>query len=206
MVRTRPMPAEPADDERDAALLARIATGDQDALRSLYERYGERIFRYVYRLVGNETKAEEVTNDVMLEVWKNAARFEGRSRVSTWVIGIARYRALNAVRGKRLTEVDLDDVPEPSNGSSLQSEQETFETQRDLRRLLSQALKTLSVEHRDVVELTFFHGFSYPEIARIVGCPENTVKTRMFHARRKLKKALGETEFALAMTHGGTPG
>jgi RNA polymerase sigma-70 factor (ECF subfamily) len=199
------MPAEPADDERDAALLARIATGDQDALRSLYERYGERLFRYVHRLVGNESKAEEVTNDVMLEVWKNAARFEGRSRVSTWVIGIARYRALNAVRGKRLTEVDLDDVPEPSNGSSLQSEQETFETQRDLRRLLSQALKTLSVEHRDVVELTFFHGFSYPEIARIVGCPENTVKTRMFHARRKLKKALGESEFALAMTHGGTP-
>lgn len=191
-------------ERRDAQLLARIAQGDEQALKALFERFGERVFRYAHRLINEVSKAEEVTNDVMLEVWKNAGRFEGRSQVSTWIIGIARNVALNAVRGKRLPLVDMEQVAEPADETAGMDGVDAAEQQSHLHDLLRAALRTLSVEHRDVVELTFFHGFSYPEIAEIVGCPENTVKTRMFHAKRKLRRALGadDLQTVLADTQG----
>ena len=165
-------------------LVQQVAQGDKQAFQSLFQAFGERVFRYAYRLISNQTKAEEVTNDVMLEVWKNAARFEGRSKVSTWILGITRHVALNAVRRKEFDTVDLDDAPEP-----VAEVEATPAVERDrttLKAELKKALAQLSQEHRDVVELTFFHGCSYQEIAAIVDCPPNTVKTRMHHAKKLL--------------------
>jgi len=179
--------------ERDGQLIAGIAAGDRRAFRTFFDVYGPRIFRYAVRTMGDAGKAEEVTNDVMLEVWKNASRFEQRSSVSTWVIGIARHKSLNAIRGKQLVTVDIADVAEQitDDGAAAESGEAELD-QAEMRLMLRAAVAKLSPEHRDVVELTFFHGHSYEEIAEIVGCPENTVKTRMFHAKRQLKALLGE--------------
>ena len=174
-----------ATEDQDQALVARIAAGDRAAFEQLFREYGERVFRYTHRLISDVTKAEEVTNDVMLEVWKTAARFEGRSKVSTWILGITRHLALNAVRRKQLDTVDVDDAPPIADEADTPA---TLDHDRNvLKAALTQALGKLSTDHRDVIELTFFHDKSYQEIAEIVGCPENTVKTRMFHARKQLK-------------------
>ncbi len=179
-----------ASEDADQGLIARIAEGDKRAFEQLFTAYGERVFRYAYRLISDQTKAEEVTNDVMLEVWKTAAKFERRSKVSTWILGITRHLALNAVRRKQLDTVDVDDAPEiaaPEDNTSARDHDHQV-----LQKTLREALSKLSPEHRDVVELTFFHGCSYAEIAEIVQCPENTVKTRMFHARKQLQGLLVE--------------
>ncbi|MEM8767540.1 MAG: sigma-70 family RNA polymerase sigma factor [Pseudomonadota bacterium] len=175
------------------ALVSRIAEGDRRAFEQLFESYGERVFRYAHRLISDVTKAEEVTNDVMLEVWKTAARFEGRSKVSTWILGITRHLALNAVRRKTLDTVDVDAAPEISDEGLT-----TGAVEHDrgvLKDAVRDALGRLSTDHRDVIELTFFQGLSYGEIADVVGCPENTVKTRMFHARKQLKGFLEAAGF-----------
>lgn len=181
--------AESASQDKDQALVASIASGDRQAFELLFSQYGERVFRYAHRLISDVTKAEEVTNDVMLEVWKTAARFEGRSKVSTWILGITRHLALNAVRRKSLDTVDVDDAPAIADDDLTPA---SVDHDRNvLKEVLTTALGKLSTDHRDVVELTFFHGLSYQEIAEVVGCPENTVKTRMFHARKQLKALLG---------------
>ena len=146
------------------------------------------------RQISDAGKAEEVTNDVMLEVWKNAGKFEGRSKVSTWLLGIARHRALNAVRRKELATTDIDDAAPVADEQIVSGEvvEERAQQATELREGLRTALGKLSPEHRDVVELTFFHGLNYQEIASIAGCPENTVKTRMFHAKKKLRQILAE--------------
>ncbi len=174
-------------EDKDIALVTRIAEGDKVAFRTLFDAYGERVFRYTYRMVNDRSLAEEVTNDVMLEVWKGAHKFEGRSKASTWVLGIARHLALNAIRGKRLITVDLDTTP----GIADSRQTDAVARDRDtVRQKLRDALARLSADHREVVELTFFHGYSYQEVAEVTGCPENTVKTRMFHAKKQLCAAL----------------
>jgi RNA polymerase sigma-70 factor (ECF subfamily) len=178
------------DDARERALIARIATGDKQAFSDLFAQYGERVFRYAYRLISSASKAEEVTNDVMLEVWKNAGRFEGRSKVSTWILGITRNLALNAIRRKEFDTVDIEHAPEIADPEPIS--EVVDRDRRKLQRSLQRALGKLSTEHRDVVELTFFHGCSYAEIAAIVDCPENTVKTRMYHAKKQLQGLLVE--------------
>ena len=95
----------------DQQLIDRIAAGDREAFEILFRQYGERVFRYACRLISDVGKAEEVTNDVMMEVWKTAPRFEGRSKVSTWILGITRHLALNSVRRKRPDTVDVDEAP-----------------------------------------------------------------------------------------------
>ncbi len=184
MVDTEPVPD--ADIER----VARVATGDKQAFETLFTDYGERVFRYAHRLIHDVPKAEEVTNDVMIEVWKNAAKFEGRSKVSTWILGITRHLALNAVRGKKLDTVDVDLAPEIVDPSERAEQGALADEREDLKQKLRAALAELSTDHRDVIELTFFHGCSYQEIAAIVDCPENTVKTRMYHAKKQLQGIL----------------
>jgi len=184
----------PRTDE-DQQLVAKIATGDGQAFETLFQEYGERVFRYACRLISDAQKAEEVTNDVMMQVWKNAAKFEGRSKVSTWILGITRHVALNAVRGKKLATQDIDQTA-PIADEAISAEVEKDREQ--LKAGLRSALVKLSVEHRDVIELTFFHDCSYKEIAEIVGCPENTVKTRMFHAKKQLQGILSGQNLSLA--------
>lgn len=175
------------NEDKDIALVMRIAERDKVAFRTLFDAYGERVFRYAYRMVNDRSLAEEVTNDVMLEVWKGAPQFEGRSKASTWVLGIARHLALNAIRGKRLITVDLDTTPEIADSRQTDAVARDRDT---VRQKLRDALAKLSTDHREVVELTFFHGYSYQEVAEVMGCPENTVKTRMFHAKKQLCAAL----------------
>lgn len=176
--------AEELSEDQQFVLVQRIGQGDRQAFEQLFRSFGERVFRYAYRLISSQTKAEEVTNDVMLEVWKSAPKFEGRSKVSTWILGITRHVALNAVRRKEFDTVDIDDAPEPV--AEISATPAVEQDRKRVREELVSALGKLSPEHRDVVELTFFHGCSYQEIADIVGCPPNTVKTRMHHAKKLL--------------------
>ena len=177
------------DDESDLALLARIARGDRDALRDIYTVYYHPLLRFIYRVTGQLELAQEGVNDVMMVVWRNAEEFARRSSVSTWIMGIAYRKALKLLErsrrwSDRFASVDFDEWIERSDVPAEPSDD------GDLRDLLDQALKHLSAEHRAVVELTYFYGCSYEEIAVIAGCPVNTVKTRMFHARAKLRKLL----------------
>jgi RNA polymerase sigma-70 factor (ECF subfamily) len=169
-----------ADDRTDRALVARTANGDESAFRLLYERLAERVFRYAFSLLHNRHLAEEVAQETMVVVWRQAGKFEGRSKVSTWVFGIARFRALDLLRkeqrGARVPEPTLAE-PDPAPAI------------HDRERALG-AIKTLPEEQREVVFLTFYEGLSYSEIAGMLGIPEGTVKSRMYYARRALAEAL----------------
>lgn len=174
---------------REWDCIRQIAQGDRRAFERLYREYAPRVFRFAFRMIRDRTKSEEVTNDVMLEVWKGADRFEGRSTPSTWILGIARHRTLNAVRGKTLHLTALEDAAE------VVDEAPTVEAGIDqlaVTQRLRVALEQLPPEQREVVEMTFMEGMSYKQIAEIAHCPENTVKTRMFHAKRKLEPLLAE--------------
>ncbi len=163
--------------------LERIAKRDRKAFEELYREYGPRVFRFTVRMIRDETKAEEVTNDVMVEIWKSAGKFQGRSAASTWIFSIARHRALNAVRRKTLPMTNIDDAPEPQDEREDPLAATDQSTTGDLLRT---AIEQLSTEHREVIELTFFQGLNYKEISKIVECPEGTVKTRMYHAKKQL--------------------
>ena len=167
----------------DEALIGRIARGDRLAMQVLFARHHVRIYRFVLRLLRDEMAAEDVIGEVFLDVWRQANRFEGRSAVSTWLIAIARFKALSVLRKRR--EDGLDDdaaelIEEPSDDPELTL------AKVDKGEKLRKCLAGLSREHREVIDLVYYHEKSVEEVARIIGIPENTVKTRMFYARKKL--------------------
>ena len=173
----------------ESELIRRIATGDRTAFEQLFHAYHKRILGYVFRLVGRTEVAEELTDDVMLAVWKGAGGFKGESKVSTWIFGIAHFRAISSLRRSNPDTVDIEDAGPLSDTHALQDEVLVREsTVEEVRR----ALAKLSRLHREVIDLTFYQEFSYPEIAAILNCPVNTVKTRMFYARKELREALAE--------------
>lgn len=174
---------------RELEWIRQIGRGDRRAFERLYREYAPRVFRFAMRMIRDRAKAEEVTNDVMLEVWKSAERFEGRSAPSTWILGIARHRTLNAVRGKSLHLTALDDAAEVADEAPAP---ESGIDQLAVTQKLRVALEQLPPEQREVVEMTFMEEMSYKQIAEVAHCPENTVKTRMFHAKRKLEPLLAE--------------
>jgi RNA polymerase sigma-70 factor (ECF subfamily) len=146
-----------------------------------------RVFRFVVRLVRDESTAEDLISEVFLDVWRQAGRFEGRSAVSTWMLAIARFKALSALR--RRPEEELDDeaagaIEDPSDDPEAALEK------KDKGALLRKCLAGLSAEHREIIDLVYYHEKSVEEVAEIVGIPENTVKTRMFYARKKLAELL----------------
>jgi RNA polymerase sigma-70 factor (ECF subfamily) len=171
------------DPERDRRMLAAVARGDRAAFEALYAAYQPRIYGYLFRMLGRADVADELASDVMVEVWKQAGRFKGESKVSTWMFGIARFKALTAIRQRRTDTVPVEDAGPLVDPA--ESPDRAVERHR-LRAGILRAMSGLSHDHREVVELTFFQGLSYPEIADLIGCPVNTVKTRMFHARRQL--------------------
>jgi RNA polymerase sigma-70 factor (ECF subfamily) len=184
----RPARTRFSDDGADLALLARVANGDREALRDLYGTYYHPLLRFIHRITGRLDLAQEGVNDVMLVVWRRSASFGRRSTVSTWIMGIAYRKALKLLAASRrwtgrLADDPIEDLVERSPLVAEHSDD-------DLRDLLDEALRHLSAEHRAVVELTYFYGCSYEEIAVIAACPVNTVKTRMFHARANLKTLL----------------
>ncbi len=171
----------------DAVLLQRIANGDRPAFEAFYRAYVPRLARFLQRLVRRPHVIEEVLNDAMLVVWRSAAKFRGQSKVSTWVFAIAYNRALKAIqRIDDPVDADLDML------ESEQLEPEGYLMQEQRTALLWAIIDRMSAEHRAVIELTYYHGYTYDEIAEIMGCPINTVKTRMYHARRRLQTMASE--------------
>src|SRR5215471_3037523 len=166
----------------------RVAEGDRDAFEKLYAAYQTRLFRYLLRMVGDTGTAEELTNDTMVAAWKAAGSFKGQSKPSTWLFAIARNKALNAMRGQHPVMVEVETAMAVAASSS--DSPETSVSRGSLHAVMKQALQELSAEHREVIELTFYQELSYQEIAEIMQCPVNTVKTRMFYAKKRLQEAL----------------
>lgn len=164
----------------DHQLVTRVAGENEDAFRTLYDRFADRVFRYALTLLRDRHLAEEAAQETMIAVWKGAQRFEARSKVSTWIFGIARNKAFDLIRrekrGDRTPDVSLVS-PDPAPGLLRQE-------------VVAGAMSTLPEPQREVVFLTFYEGLSYGEIAGVLGIPEGTVKSRMFHAKRKLAEAL----------------
>lgn len=171
----------------DEELIRRIAAGDQAAMRALFTRYHVKVYRYALRIVRRETLAEDLIGEVFLDVWRQAAKFERRSSVSTWLLGIARHKAYSGLRRK--TEDAIDDEA----ADAIADEADTPETtvqKKDKAGLLRRSLSKLSPEHREIIDLVYYHEQSVEEVSLILGIPENTVKTRMFYARKKLSENL----------------
>lgn len=180
---------EPEQSQTDPALewIRRIAAGDREAFEQLYHAYQARVFRYLFHMVGNAQTAEELTNDVMVAAWKGAAGFQGQSKPSTWLLGIARHKALNELRRPRPEMVEAETASESVIAAD---NPEKAASRENLRRNIQNALRELPPDHREVMVLTFYQELSYNEIAEIMQCPVNTVKTRMFYARKKLQDVL----------------
>jgi RNA polymerase sigma-70 factor (ECF subfamily) len=167
----------------DEALMGRIAQGDRLAMEVLYARHHVRVFRFTLRLIGDETLAEDLATEVFLDVWRHADRFEGRSAVSTWVLGIARFKALSARRRRAVELLDEEiakTIEDPADDPSIVLEK------NDTSMVIRNCLKRLAPHHREIIDLAYYHEKSLEEVAAIVGIPKNTVKTRMLRARMRL--------------------
>ncbi|NIK47166.1 sigma-70 family RNA polymerase sigma factor [Variibacter gotjawalensis] len=171
----------------DEVLIGRIANGDRLAMQVLFARHHVRVYRFVLRLVNNPSTAEDLISEVFLDVWRQAGRFEARSQVSTWLLAIARFKALSALRKKPESALD-DEMAEAIEDTS--DTPEVSLQKKNKSELLRECLKSLSPEHREVVDLVYYHEKSIEEVAELVGIPENTVKTRMFYARKRLSELL----------------
>jgi RNA polymerase sigma-70 factor (ECF subfamily) len=171
----------------DEALIGRIASGDRLAMQVLFARHHVRVYRFVLRLVRDEWKAEDLISDVFLDVWRQADRFEGRSTVSTWLLAIARFKALSALRRKPDEELDDESAAAIEDGAD---DPEAALAKKDRSAVIRKCLTGLSAEHREIIDLVYYHEKSVEEVAKIVGIPKNTVKTRMFYARKKLAEML----------------
>ena len=184
----KPSAAERPECESDILLISRVSGGDRPAFEALYRRYRVRLERFLANLVRHPQLAEEVLDDTLLVVWERAAGFKGESKLSTWIFAIAYRKAMKALRryDAPVEDHDAENRASPDDGP-----EQAFGQTR-LRDLLREAMTELSPEHRGVIELTYFNDLSYREIAEIMGCPVDTVKTRMFYARLKLRALLGQ--------------
>lgn len=175
-----------ADARDEALLLVRIGEGDKRAFEILYRAYHPRLSRFIAAILRRPHMVEEVLNDAMLVVWRRPEGYNGKSKVSTWILAIAYRRALKALSR-------VDDPVEDRDADTRPSQEAGPEQQlarSEVRSALRTAMGELSPQHRAVVDLTYFHEAGYREIAEIMNCPVDTVKTRMFHARRHLKAKL----------------
>ena len=171
-------------------LLQRIEQADEAAFRELYRAFSRRLYAYVLRQLGDPAQAEEIVADTLYEVWRQPAKFRGDSQFSTWLIGIARNKVLMAFRSRKPDSkhediADVADVIANDDPSAFEilAQQQRHEGVRS-------CMDKLSDEHRECIHLVFYEGMSLAEVASVQSCPENTVKTRLFHARQKLKKCL----------------
>ena len=170
-----------SSNARELELLRQVAAGDRTAFKELYLIYHRRLARFLMRMTSRHDLIEEVINDTLWTVWLKAGDFRGDSLVSTWIVGITYRRALKALRRHGTARPML--VEEVAVAPDAQLEDEN-------RQWLGQALAELPLEQRMVMEFSYLMGHSCEEIAQIMQCPVNTVKTRMFHAREKLRRSL----------------
>ena len=189
MIYTQTISASPArvpvvaQDSSDETLVARIAGRDKRALQQLYSRHHVRIYRFALRFLNDEAAAEDTVSEVFIDVWRQAERFEGRSQVTTWLLAIARNKALSLLRRRSNEELD-DEVAEFIEDPSDNPEVAMLKSQR--ASVLQDCLTQLSPAHREIVDLVYYHEKSVEEVAEIISVPANTVKTRMFYARKRI--------------------
>lgn len=174
---------------KELALIVRIRNRDQNALELLYQGYYQRLFRFIGRYTWREDLIDEVINDTMYSVWEKAATYNHQCRLSTWIFGIAYNKARQALRNiKQFPEESLDEM----EIDILFGAYDAGLKQLEMDDLLESAFSVLSPDQRMVLELTYFQGLHYSEIAILMDCPENTVKTRMHYARKALASQLAE--------------
>jgi RNA polymerase sigma-70 factor, ECF subfamily len=176
----------------DEILVEQIAAGSKPAMHALFARHRTYVYRWLLRFVSSETLAEDLLSEVFLDVWRQAARFQRRSSVSTWLLSIARHKALSA-RRRRTEGAELDEkiettIADPAN------DPEVALQEKDRGELVRRALMQLSPEHREVIDLVYYHEKSVDEVAHILDVPSATVKTRMFYARKKLADVINGAE------------
>jgi RNA polymerase sigma-70 factor, ECF subfamily len=175
----------------DEMLIERIAKGDQLAMRSLFARHQTRVYRFVLRLLKNETAAEDVVSEVFLDVWRQAGQFEARASVSTWLLSIARFKALTEMRRRTNVELNGDMMTSISDPGD---DPERTLLHKDDAALLRRSLAQLSSAQAEVIDLVYYHGKTVAEVAEVLEIPGATVKTRMFYARKKLAQLVGGEE------------
>lgn len=173
----------PPQNSSDVALIERIAAGDQLAMRTLFARHQVAVFRFINRLVRDQAMAEDVLSEVFLDVWRHAGRFESRSSLSTWLLAIARNKAVSACRRQR--DVELDEAAAERLVDPADTPEMYLEKKHEANRI-GHCLAQLSPEHCEVIDLVYYHEKSVAEVAEVIGIPEATVKTRMHYARKKL--------------------
>lgn len=175
------------DPASDTALIRRIAAGDESAMAALYGRHHLRVFRFLMRLVGNRSAAEDLMSDVFVDVWTQAGRFEERASVTTWLLSIARYKALSSFRRRQ------PDALDDETAASIADEADTPEValqKSGKSEAMRRCIARLSPDHAEVIDLVYYHEQSVAEVGRILNIPEATVKTRMFYARKRLSDLL----------------
>lgn len=175
------------DGDSEGPLIERLCLGDLEAFEALYKSHRFKLRGFIRNIVANEEATDEVFDDVMMIVWNKISTFQGHSKLSTWIYAIAYRRALKE-RSKRVEVEYVDELHEPQLGSDFT--EATVENGR-IQNLIKSALMQLPELQRTVVRLAYFEEMTYRDIGQVMECPEDTVKTRMFHARRKLKVVLG---------------
>lgn len=180
----------------DDMLLESIADGNRTSMHILYCRHNVRVYRFILRIVRDATTAEDLVSQVFLDVWRTAGQFQGRSQVSTWLLSIARFKALTAMRQRRFEDIDQEDVRQIPDGCDTP---ETSLDRSDTSAILRACVQKLSPAHREIITLVYYHEKSVEEVGQIIGIPQSTVKTRMFYARKQLAdllKGCGVDRFA----------
>lgn len=180
----------------DDMLLESIADGNRTSMHILYCRHNVRVYRFILRIVRDATTAEDLVSQVFLDVWRTAGQFQGRSQVSTWLLSIARFKALTAMRQRRFEDIDQEDVRQIPDGRDTP---ETSLDRSDTSAILRACVAKLSPAHREIITLVYYHEKSVEEVGQIIGIPQSTVKTRMFYARKQLAdllKGCGVDRFA----------
>lgn len=170
----------------DPDLIRRLKAGDDDAMRELYARYGQRLYAYALRLTNDPAAAEDVTQSTLIAVWRSIGSFRGEGRLIAWLLGIVHHTALKAMRG-------VPAYPDQTAEESIPDHQPSLEEQaegREMKRLVRDGLASLSLEHRTVLELVFYQGLSLNEAAEVLDCPLGTVKSRLSYARQHLRGVL----------------
>ncbi len=180
----------------DEMLLESISDGNRTAMHMLYCRHNVRVYRFILRIVRDATTAEDLVSQVFLDVWRTAGQFQGRSQVSTWLLSIARFKALTAMRQRRFEDIDQEDVRQIADDADTP---ETSLDRSDTSAILRACVAKLSPAPREIITLVYYHEKSVEEVGAIIGIPQSTVKTRMFYARKQLAdllKGAGVDRFA----------
>jgi RNA polymerase sigma-70 factor, ECF subfamily len=180
--------AEASTGQRlDETLIKSIAARDKFAMQVLFQRHNVRVYRFVLRLTGNASLAEEIVSETFLNVWQHADSFEAKCQVSTWLLAIARHKAVSVLRRCREAQLDGDmaaAIVDPSDDA------ETLLDREDRSKIMRKCLTQLSPLHREIIDLVYYHEKSVDEAAQIIGVPRSTVKTRMFYARSHMARLL----------------